>query len=104
MTGVAKDVVTKGVNTIKNTIQPILLKAVGYDINATQGNQTPKARHALFWMCTFLPVVTGILSIIPKFFYDLSGEKRDRMYAELRERRAVMQNQVDQFNEGAESK
>ena len=103
MTGVAKDVVTKGVNTIKNTIQPLLLGAVGYDINATQGNQTPKARHALFWMCTFLPVVTGILSIVPKFFYDLSGEKRDRMYAELRERRAAMQNQVNEFNNNAQA-
>ncbi len=103
MTGVAKDVVTKGVNTIKNTIQPLLLGAVGYDINATQGNQTPKARHALFWMCTFLPVITGILSIIPKFFYDLSGEKRDRMYAELRERRAAMQNQVNEFNDNAQA-
>lgn len=103
MTGVAKDVVKKGVDTIKNTIQPLLLGAVGYDINATQGNQTPKARHALFWMCTFLPVVTGILSIVPKFFYDLSGEKKDRMYAELFERRAAMQNQVNEFNDNAQA-
>ncbi|MBP3695991.1 MAG: MFS transporter [Clostridia bacterium] len=102
-TGVAKDVVKKGVDTIKNTIQPLLLGAVGYDINATQGNQTPKARHALFWMCTFLPVVTGILSIVPKFFYDLSGEKKDRMYAELFERRAAMQNQVNEFNDNAQA-
>ena len=101
MTGVAKDIVTKGVNTVKNTIQPLLLKQFGYNPNATQGHQSVKARHALFWMCTFLPVVTGALSIIPKFFYDLSGEKRDRMYAELRERRAVMKVQVDEFNENA---
>ncbi|MBR6785471.1 MAG: MFS transporter [Clostridia bacterium] len=101
MTGVAKDVVTKGVNTIKNTLQPLLLGWFGYNTKATHGHQTAQARHALFWMCTFLPVVTGVLSIVPKFFYDLSGEKRDRMYAELRERRAVMQSQVDEFNENA---
>lgn len=100
MTGVAKDVVTKGVNTIKNTVQPLLLGKFGYNVNAIHGGQNDQARHALFWMCTLLPVVTGILSIVPKFFYDLSGEKRDRMYAELRERRAIMQSQVDEFNEG----
>lgn len=99
MTGVAKDVVTKVVNTVKNTFQPLLLNWFGYNVNATHGAQTPRARHALFWMCTFLPVVTGILSIVPKFFYDLSGEKRDRMYAELRERRKAMQSQVNEFND-----
>ena len=103
MTGVAKDIVKKGVDTIKNTIQPLMLGWFGYDIHATHGNQSVKARHALFWMCTFLPVVTGILSIIPKFFYDLSGEKKDRMYAELFERRAAMQNQVNDYNENTQA-
>ena len=99
MTGVAKGLVTKMVNTFKGFIQPILLKQFGYDPNASQGHQTEGARYALFWMCTLLPVVSGILSIVPQLFYDLSGEKRDRMYMELRERRAVMKSQVDQFNE-----
>lgn len=99
MTGVAKGLVTKMVNTVKNFIQPLLLKQFGYDPNATQGNQTPQARYALFWMCTLLPVVTGILSIIPKLFYDLQGEKRDRMYAELRERRKAIASEVKEFNE-----
>ncbi|MBQ8027601.1 MAG: MFS transporter, partial [Clostridia bacterium] len=57
MTGVAKGLVTKMVNTAKGAIQPLLFKQFGYDPNATQGNQTPRARHALFWMCTLLPVV-----------------------------------------------
>ncbi len=101
MTGVAKDIVSKVVNTVKNTVQPLLLGWFGYNVNATHGNQTPKARHALFWMCTFLPVVTGMLSIIPKFFYDLSGEKRDRMYMELRERRKAIAAEVKEFNDQA---
>jgi Na+/melibiose symporter-like transporter len=103
MTGVAKDIVTKVVNTVKNTFQPLMLSWFGYNVNATHGHQTAQARHALFWMCTALPVVTGMLSIIPKFFYDLSGEKRDRMYAELRERRKAMQNQVDEYNDSIDS-
>ena len=98
MTGVAKGLVTKMVNTVKGIIQPLLFKAFGYDNTKNQGAQTPEARYALFFMCTLLPVVTGILSIIPQLFYDLQGEKKDRMYAELRERRKAIANQVDEYN------
>ena len=99
MTGVAKGLVTKMVNTVKGIIQPLLFKQFGYDPNASVGNQSPRARHALFWMCTLLPVVTGILSVIPQLFYDLQGEKKDRMYRELYERRKIMQESVDNANE-----
>ena len=104
MTGVAKGLVTKMVNTVKNFIQPLLLKMFGYDPNATQGNQTVKARHALFWMSTLLPVVTGILSIVPKLFYDLQGEKRERMYMELHERRKAIATEVKELNDATEVK
>ena len=46
-------------------------------------------------MCTLLPTVTGILGLIPKFFYDLSGEKRERMYAELLVRREEMAKKLE---------
>ena len=101
MTGVAKGLVTKMVGTVKNFVQPLLLKQFGYNPNATQGNQSVRARHALFWMCTLLPVVTGILSVIPQLFYDLQGEKKDKMYAELYERRKLMQNDVNVANESS---
>ncbi|MBQ3046117.1 MAG: MFS transporter [Clostridia bacterium] len=99
MIGVAKNTITKMVGVFKGIIQPLLLKAFGYDPNATSGNQTQQARHALFWMCTLLPVVTGILSVIPQLFYDLQGEKRDRMYLELRERRKAIAAEVKEFND-----
>ncbi|MBQ2842403.1 MAG: MFS transporter [Clostridia bacterium] len=101
MTGVAKGLITKMVNTVKGIIQPLLFKAFGYDPNKNQGAQTPEARYALFFMCTLLPVITGILSIIPQLFYDLQGEKRDRMYMELRERRKAIAAEVKEFNEQA---
>ena len=104
MTGVAKGLVTKMVNTFKGIIQPLLFGMFGYDPNKNQGAQTPKARHALFWMCTLLPVVSGILSIIPQLFYDLQGEKRDRMYQELRERREAVKAQVAALDAEAEQK
>ena len=33
--------------------------------------------------------------MIPKFFYDLTGEKRERMYRELAEMRKVRQAEYD---------
>ena len=91
------------VNSVKGVIQPLLFKAFGYDPSKNQGAQTPEARYALFFMCTLLPVVTGILSIVPQLFYDLQGEKRDRMYMELRERRNAIAAEVKEFNEQAGS-
>ena len=41
-------------------------------------------------MCTVVPTLTGLIGLIPKFFYDLSGEKRERMYRELHERRQAV--------------
>ncbi len=101
MTGVAKGLITKMVNTVKGIIQPLLFKAFGYDPKKNQGAQTPEARYALFFMCTLLPVITGILSIVPQLFYDLQGEKRDRMYMELRERRKAIAAEVKEFNDAA---
>ncbi|MBQ2848253.1 MAG: MFS transporter [Clostridia bacterium] len=101
MTGVAKGLVTKMVGGVKNVIQPLLFKAFGYDNTKNQGAQTPEARYALFFMCTLLPVVTGILSIVPQLFYDLQGEKRDRMYMELRERRKAIAAEIKEFNDQA---
>ncbi|MBR3780481.1 MAG: MFS transporter [Clostridia bacterium] len=101
MTGVAKGLITKMVNSVKGVIQPLLFKLFGYDNTKNQGAQTPEARYALFFMCTLLPVVTGILSIVPQLFYDLQGEKRDRMYMELRERRKAIAAEVKEFNDAA---
>ena len=55
MTGVAKGLITKMVNTVKGVIQPLLFKLFGYDNTKNQGAQTPQARYALFFMCTLLP-------------------------------------------------
>ena len=51
-------------------------------------------------MCTLLPTVTSVFGLIPKFFYDLSGEKKERMYRELAERRRSIINQMNEINAG----
>ena len=87
MTGVAKNLAQKLVGTLGGTIKSAIFASIGYKEGAGFGNQSAKTEYLLFMMSTLLPTVTGIFGLIPKFFYDLSGEKRERMYRELTERR-----------------
>lgn len=96
MTGVAKDLARKLVGTLGNTIKSFILSRIGYVEGAGYGNQTERTEYLLFMMCTLLPTVTSVFGLIPKFFYDLSGEKKERMYRELAERRKSI---VDKANE-----
>lgn len=45
-------------------------------------------------MFTIVPFLTGMISIIPMLFYDLSGKKKEKMYEELLERRAAMSKEA----------
>lgn len=45
-------------------------------------------------MFTIVPFLTGMVSIIPMLFYDLSGKKKEKMYEELLERRAAMSKEA----------
>jgi Na+/melibiose symporter-like transporter len=91
MTGTAKGLATKLVGTISGTIKPILMKKIGYEQGKKVGTQTDRTKYYLFAMTTIIPIVTGSLGLIPKFFYDLGGEKREKMYEELLARRAATQ-------------
>jgi Na+/melibiose symporter-like transporter len=99
MTGVAKNLAQKLVGTLGNTIKSAILASIGYKEGAGFGNQSEKTEYLLFMMCTLLPTVTGIFGLIPKFFYDLSGEKKERMYRELAERRQSVVNQMKEIDE-----
>ncbi|MBQ7101662.1 MAG: MFS transporter, partial [Clostridia bacterium] len=96
MTGVAKDLARKLVGTVGASIKAFLLSKIGYVEGAGYGNQSARTEYMLFAMCTLLPTVTSVFGLVPKFFYDLSGEKRERMYRELMERR---QSIIDKANE-----
>ncbi|MCQ2480986.1 MAG: MFS transporter [Clostridia bacterium] len=98
LTGVAKGLPKKLLDTFGASLKTLILSKVGYVEGAGFGGQTEKTEYSLFWMCTLLPVATGIFSIIPKLFYDLNGEKKDRMYRELYERRMQTVKQVEAFN------
>ena len=50
-------------------------------------------RKVLFLYCAY-DVFPGLIEMIPYFFYDLVGEKREQMYLALNERRALMATEV----------
>ena len=101
MTTTAKGLATKLVRTVSGTLKPILMKGFGYDLTAGFGKQTYKTKYYLFAMCTVIPFITGSLSIIPKQFYDLSGEKRNRMYDELFAQRLAKQKTISEQQKNA---
>ena len=98
MTGVAKDLARKLVGTLGASIKAFILSKIGYVEGAGYGNQTERTEYLLFMMCTLLPTVTSVFGLIPKFFYDLSGEKKERMYQELAERRRSIITQMNEIN------
>ncbi len=89
MTSVAKGLATKLASIFSNLISLQIKKLIGYNITSyTRGEaQTDDTKLGLFHMCTIIPALTGILGIVPILFYDLVGDKRERMYAELLKRR-----------------
>ena len=99
MTGVAKDLARKLVGTVGASIKAFLLSKIGYVEGAGYGNQSARTEYMLFAMCTLLPTVTSVFGLIPKFFYDLSGEKRERMYRELMERRQSIIDKANELND-----
>ncbi|NLA76944.1 MAG: hypothetical protein GX851_03805, partial [Clostridiales bacterium] len=50
--------------------------------------QTDATKRNIFAMNSIVPALLGTIGIIPMLFYDLVGEKRERMLRELDERRA----------------
>ncbi len=102
MTGVAKDLARKLVGTLGNTIKSFILSKIGYVEGAGYGNQSERTEYLLFMMCTLLPTVTSVFGLIPKFFYDLSGEKKERMYRELAERRKSIIDKANEINDKVE--
>lgn len=102
MTGVAKDLSRKLVGTLGITIKSFILSKIGYVEGAGFGNQSERTEYLLFMMCTLLPTVTCIFGLIPKFFYNLTTEKKEIMYRELAERRKSIIDKANEIEENIE--
>ena len=81
----------------------VLFKWSGYDTTIemlpwSQGNK--KVYQKVFFLFNGINVLPKICHVIPYFFYDLVGEKREKMYVELNERRALMAKKSEGMEEG----
>ena len=85
--GVARNLIAKVQNIVMNSAKSLILNAIGYEQGIAIGTQTDKTKWWLFALCTGVPQLTGILAVIPKFLYPLSGNLRNQMYSELMQRR-----------------
>lgn len=92
MTGVAKGLATKLASIFTSAITLKIKELIGYDQTLyVQGQkQSDKTQFYIFAMYSAIPMVTTVISCIPMLFYDLDGEKKERMYSELLERRAKL--------------
>ncbi|MBQ3045269.1 MAG: MFS transporter [Clostridia bacterium] len=95
MTGVARDLVKKLQGIAMGSIQNFIMKRIGYVQGLSIGTQADSTKWWIFAMGTGIPIITGALGIIPKFFHNLNGEKRDKMYQELFARREAMRNAIE---------
>lgn len=88
MAGVVKGLAKKLVATFTNGFSSALLGIIGYKQGLKPGQQSERTERLLFTMTTLLPALTGLIGIVPKLFYNIDAETRDRMYKELAIRRA----------------
>ena len=101
MASVAKGIAAKVSSNTSAVVTTAIKKMIGYEANAfrTGQEQTDKVKFFLFAMFTIIPAVTGSLGIIPMLFYDLNNDKKEKMYAELLERRKLMSDAVESDDE-----
>jgi Na+/melibiose symporter-like transporter len=89
MVGTLKGIAPKIANIFGSTLNSALMKLVGFQGGLDYMNQTEKTTNWIFAMSTILPTLTGFISLIPKFFYNINQKDRERMYPELAERRSA---------------
>lgn len=90
MLGVTQSLVTKIQQAVMGGVTNIVMGKIGYIQGLEIGTQTDKTKWWIFALGTGIPIITSSLGIIPKLFYPLSAEVREKMYADLQERRASM--------------
>jgi len=89
MVGTLKGIAPKIANLFGDTLNSLLMKLIGFQGGEDYLNQTEKTTDWIFAMTTILPTLTGFISLIPKFFYNINQKDREVMYAELAERRSA---------------
>ena len=83
--------VTKFNNAVGAAGLALGLIVVGYVQPEVSGEYLPQSQftvNGLYAMVTLIPAIGFLLSLIPMAFYDYTGARKERILAELAERRA----------------
>ncbi len=90
------DLITKVTSPLSALLTIKLFKWSGYDATIpmlpwSQGSKL--VYQKVFFMFTGISIFPRIIKAIPYLFYDIEGEKREKMYIALNERRALLANE-----------
>ena len=94
--GILTGLITKVTSPLNALLTVQLFKWSGYDPTITMKPWSQGSKlvyQKVFFLFNGITLLPTFINIIPYFFYDLVGEKRERMYIELNERRALMASQ-----------
>lgn len=91
--GLLTELITKVTAPLNSLLTIKLFKWSGYDSTITmlpwsQGSKT--VYQKVWFLFTGIEIIPKMVHLIPYFFYDLVGEKREQMYIALNERRALI--------------
>lgn len=78
-------------NALSRSSGTFLLDIIGYQTSDQSAivAQSASTKSKIWALFTVIPSLLGIIGITPMFFYDLTGEKRERMYKELTAQRLL---------------
>lgn len=102
--GLLTGLITKITAPINAWFTVKLFKWSGYDTTITMKPWSQGSKliyQKVFFLFIGISMLPDVVRMIPYLFYDLVGEKRERMYIALNERRALMANE-DQGNQELE--
>ena len=85
----AKGLMTKLVSNTTGSLKAWIKSLFGYDYYSS-GSQSQKVKFSLFALSFMLPAVMSLISVFPKFFYNITPEVRAQMYSELQTRRELV--------------
>jgi Na+/melibiose symporter-like transporter len=90
MIGVSRSLITKLQRAVMGSVNNIVMNKIGYIQGKEIGTQTDKTKWWIFALGTGIPIISSCLGIVPKLFYTLSADKRERMYSDLQARRTEL--------------
>lgn len=92
------------IRPLKTMFGLAMIKWSGFDTTLPQlpwAQGSKLIYQKVFFLYRGLSIISKIVGVIPYFFYDLVGEKREKMYIALNERRALLANE-NKTNEALE--